>query len=166
MKPIRIIIIVIDLIAATLSPIVLLQNTDIVNFHILFWTINISQIMLLVLVIIISFSLGYFIKEIKIKRKPEVSNKDAEREETKFEKKYSFSIVTGAILLIAGLIITIIHKDIAVEIVGKEQALKEAFFGGSSFKQAVIIVLGGGIAGIVSGVIFLFYGLISFLKKN
>jgi len=56
MKPKQIVI----LILAVLLLIILLQNTQVINFHILFWTISMSQIILLILVIILSFSLGYF----------------------------------------------------------------------------------------------------------
>lgn len=56
MKPKQIII----LILAILLMIILFQNTQVINFHILFWTISMSQIILLLLVIFLSFSLGYF----------------------------------------------------------------------------------------------------------
>lgn len=56
MKPKQIVILVI----AILLLIILLQNTQVISFHILFWTISMSQIVLMALVIILSFALGYF----------------------------------------------------------------------------------------------------------
>lgn len=56
MKPKQIVI----LILAVLLLIILIQNTQIINFHILFWTISMSQIILMLIVIILSFALGYF----------------------------------------------------------------------------------------------------------
>ncbi len=56
MKPKQIVI----LILAVLLLIILLQNTQVISFHILFWTLRMSQIILMVIVIILSFALGYF----------------------------------------------------------------------------------------------------------
>lgn len=47
------------LVIALLLIIILLQNTQVINFHILFWTISMSQIILLFIIIILSFSIGY-----------------------------------------------------------------------------------------------------------
>lgn len=56
MKPKQIVILVI----AVLLLIILLQNTGVISFHILFWTIRMSQIVLMLIIIILSFTLGYF----------------------------------------------------------------------------------------------------------
>lgn len=39
--------------------VILIQNTQVVNINILFWTISMSQIILLLLIILFSFALGY-----------------------------------------------------------------------------------------------------------
>lgn len=39
--------------------IVLIQNTQVMNIYILFWSISMSQIILLLLIVLISFFLGY-----------------------------------------------------------------------------------------------------------
>ena len=44
---------------AVLLLIVLLQNTQIVNVRLLFWTVSMSRIVLLLVVIVISFLVGY-----------------------------------------------------------------------------------------------------------
>jgi uncharacterized integral membrane protein len=56
MKPKQVVIFVI----AALLLIILLQNTQVINFHILFWKISMSQIILMLIIIILSFALGYF----------------------------------------------------------------------------------------------------------
>lgn len=39
--------------------VILIQNTQVVNINILFWTISMSQIILLLLIAFFSFTLGY-----------------------------------------------------------------------------------------------------------
>ena len=56
MKPKQIFVLII----AGLLLIILLQNVQVVDFHILFWTLSMSQIILMLIVIILSFVLGYF----------------------------------------------------------------------------------------------------------
>lgn len=56
MKPKQIILLII----ALLLLIILIQNAGVIDFRILFWTIRMSHIVLLVVVIILSFALGYF----------------------------------------------------------------------------------------------------------
>ncbi|MCF7885798.1 MAG: LapA family protein [Candidatus Marinimicrobia bacterium] len=65
MKTRQIFIVIISL----LLLIILLQNTQVVNFHLLFWKISMSQIILLFLVSIISFIIGYFTHMIINKRR-------------------------------------------------------------------------------------------------
>ncbi|MDZ7723907.1 MAG: lipopolysaccharide assembly protein LapA domain-containing protein [candidate division KSB1 bacterium] len=54
---------------AVLLLIVLLQNTQIVNVRLLFWTVSMSRIVLLLVVIVISFLLGYLTHFLLNKRK-------------------------------------------------------------------------------------------------
>lgn len=56
MKPKRIFLAII----AILLIIILVQNTRVINIHILFWTISMSQIILLFIVSLIAFLIGYF----------------------------------------------------------------------------------------------------------
>ena len=65
MKPKQIIILIIS----ALLLVILLQNTQVINFNILFWTISMSQIVLMVLVMILSFALGYFTHHMVQRRK-------------------------------------------------------------------------------------------------
>lgn len=58
---------------AVLLLIVLLQNTQIVNVRLLFWTVSMSRIVLLLVVIVISFLLGYLTHFLLKKRKKENS---------------------------------------------------------------------------------------------
>lgn len=60
---------IVILILAALLLIILVQNTQVINFHILFWTISMSQIILMALIIILSFVLGYFTHYLVHRRK-------------------------------------------------------------------------------------------------
>lgn len=57
MKPKLILILVVIVLAL----IVLLQNTDVVTFHFLFWSKDVSQIILVVLNLALGFALGYIV---------------------------------------------------------------------------------------------------------
>jgi uncharacterized integral membrane protein len=52
---------VLILIVAVLALIVLLQNTEVVTFHFLFWSKEISQIVLVVLTLALGFALGFIV---------------------------------------------------------------------------------------------------------
>ncbi|MBZ0166054.1 MAG: DUF1049 domain-containing protein [Candidatus Omnitrophica bacterium] len=45
---------------AVLAGIILLQNTQVVSFQVLFWTISMSRIIFFTLLLLIGFGLGYF----------------------------------------------------------------------------------------------------------
>jgi uncharacterized integral membrane protein len=68
MKPKNVII----LISALIFIIILLQNTQVINFNFLFWTISMSQIILLFIVIVLSFLMGYFSHMLKNKNKTKI----------------------------------------------------------------------------------------------
>jgi uncharacterized integral membrane protein len=57
--------IILILVVAVLALIVLLQNTDVVTFHFLFWSKDISQIVLVVLTLALGFALGFILAKLK-----------------------------------------------------------------------------------------------------
>ena len=57
--------IILSLVVAVLALIVLLQNTDVVTFHFLFWSKDISQIVLVVLTLALGFALGFILAKFK-----------------------------------------------------------------------------------------------------
>ena len=61
-------------IVALLFVIVLLQNTDVVTLSVLFWEVSMSQIILIPLVLVIGFALGFAAaKLLGAKRAPQVT---------------------------------------------------------------------------------------------
>ena len=48
--------------------IILIQNTQVMKINILFWSISMSQIILLLLIVIVSFLLGYLARTILSKK--------------------------------------------------------------------------------------------------
>jgi uncharacterized integral membrane protein len=49
--------------------IILLQNSQVVILRILFWTIGMSQIVFIPLILFIGFIMGYFVKVVRMKKK-------------------------------------------------------------------------------------------------
>ena len=56
-------------IIALLICIILIQNTQVMKINILFWSISMSQIILLLVITLISFILGYLVRMILSKNK-------------------------------------------------------------------------------------------------
>ena len=70
--------IVVALVVAGLFLIILIQNTQVVTFRLLFWKIAISQIILVPLTMVIGFLLGYIVaKTIGNPHKRELVNKNS-----------------------------------------------------------------------------------------
>ena len=65
MKPKQVIVLLI----LSLLLIILFQNRRVIDLYILFWNFRMSQIILLMLVIVLSFSLGYFTHYLVKRRK-------------------------------------------------------------------------------------------------
>lgn len=57
------------IVAGVLFLIILLQNTQMVTLHLLFWPISMSQIILLMMMLIFGFILGYFMHSLRLKKK-------------------------------------------------------------------------------------------------
>ena len=55
------------LVVGILLFIILLQNTQVVTIQLLFWQINMSRIILLLLTMLVGFILGYFVCHGKVK---------------------------------------------------------------------------------------------------
>lgn len=55
--------------AIVLIVIVLLQNTQMVTLHLLFWSISMSQILLFLIMLAFGFILGYFVHTLRVKKK-------------------------------------------------------------------------------------------------
>ena len=64
--------VVIPAIIALLFVIVLLQNTDVVTLRVLFWDVAMSQIILIPLVMVIGFVLGFVAAKLTGKRGPAI----------------------------------------------------------------------------------------------
>ena len=56
----------------------LIQNTQVVTLRLYFWTISISQIILIPLVLILGFLLGYLVCKVTGKKRPSKKNKAVE----------------------------------------------------------------------------------------
>jgi len=54
--------------------VILLQNTETVNFKVYFWEFGISRIILIPLLLIIGFLSGYAVNSIRKKQKPDSGN--------------------------------------------------------------------------------------------
>ena len=72
MKPRQIFVLIVTL----LLVIILLQNTAVININILFWQISMSQIILLFIVSIFSFLIGFFTHLIISKQKNQKLRKE------------------------------------------------------------------------------------------
>ena len=57
------------LVASVLFLIVLLQNTQMVTLHLLFWSVSMSQIILFLMMLAFGFILGYFSHTLRLKKK-------------------------------------------------------------------------------------------------
>ena len=60
--------------ALTLVIILILQNTQVIEFNILFWTVSMSQIIFLLIVAFLFFILGYFTHYIFNKKQVKKTN--------------------------------------------------------------------------------------------
>lgn len=80
--------------------------------------------------------------------------------------RHIIAIILGIILAVAGLVLILERHEIALEMVGQRQAMHEAFWGGSSIKEALTGITAGGVAGLVIGMILLIFGIIFGSKAN
>ncbi len=95
-----------------------------------------------------------------------ISDKVDETRSIPMQAKHIIGVIFGVLLLVTGLILLIERNDIALEMVGQDVALKEAFFGGSSFQEAKTIVIIGSIVSLIGGSLLLIFGLVFGLKKK
>lgn len=58
------------LVVLLLALIILVQNTQIVVFRLLFWTAEISQLLLVLLMLVIGFVLGFLVAKLTGRKKP------------------------------------------------------------------------------------------------
>jgi uncharacterized integral membrane protein len=58
------------LVVVVLALIILVQNSQIVTFRLLFWTAEISQLLLVLLMLAIGFVLGFLIAKLTGRRRP------------------------------------------------------------------------------------------------
>jgi len=61
--------IILALILAALLAVIFIQNTDVVTFRIYFWTISVSQVILVPLAVVLGFFLGFAVGALR-RRKP------------------------------------------------------------------------------------------------
>jgi uncharacterized integral membrane protein len=60
---------IVALVLLALALIVLLQNTEVVTFRLLFWSAKISQVLLVLLMMFIGFVLGFVVAKLTGRRK-------------------------------------------------------------------------------------------------
>jgi len=60
---------ILSLIVILISLIILIQNTEVVTFSILFWKLTMSKIVLLVITIILGFLIGFLIRPTVLRKK-------------------------------------------------------------------------------------------------
>lgn len=80
--------------------------------------------------------------------------------------RHIISIILGIVLTVGGMVLILERYEIALEMVGQEQVMREAFRGGSSFKEALTGITVGGVAGLVIGMILLIFGIIFGIRTN
>ena len=69
------------------------------------------------------------------------------------------SIITGAILSVGGLITLIMRNEIVIRIVGKNQVLKEVFWGGNSTQDTLAILVVISAIAMIAGLVLLILSL-------
>ena len=64
---------IILLIAIVLALIILVQNTHVVEFSLLFWSVNMSMVVLVLLTLLIGFVLGFIVAKLVGRKKRETA---------------------------------------------------------------------------------------------
>ena len=82
------------------------------------------------------------------------------------QAKHLISIVVGTILAIGGLTLAIIHKELALAMVGRGQIARDLFTGGTTYRDAAAVVLMIGVIALIVGSLFVILGLVSGLKRK
>ena len=111
--------------------------------------------------ILIIFGYFYVYKAIK-KRKALIAADEIETQ----KMNSTIKIIFGIIFFIAGLVSLISRGEITVKIVGREQMMKEAFFGWSSTSDTLMTIIIISAVVMIIGLALTIWGFMQAQKKN
>ncbi len=76
------------------------------------------------------------------------------------------SILVGVILIAAGVFLLTTRRELALELVGQELAMKELLVGGSSLRNASQLVMASGLGSLVVGLLLALFGMALGLRRQ